>query len=226
MGEDADTLPAVLGQVGDRFRAERGRLGAEHPEWDPRVDARLAAFDRIAEALDHARTALALVRMRVPAEPRPVVQAGVATPGPDLAGFDRFIRTACLAAVLAGAEGFFRSLVRVLDPGACHGGAGEFKSVYDAVLARVRRRRWIPLLDLLRVLRNTAHNQGVYRYKHPRDHEVAWRGRRYRFILDQPVAFLSWPLLLELAADLADLLGDVARTPRVAGLERVPGPGL
>lgn len=223
MGLDADTLPAVLGQVRDRFRAERGRLSAEHPGWKPEVDARLAAFDAIAEALDHARTALALARLQAPATAEPTV---LAAKEPDLAGFDRFIRTACLAAVVDGAEVFFRSVIRALMPGACLGGAGEFKGVYDAVLARIRRRRWTPLLDLLRVLRNTAHNQGVYQYKHPRDHAVAWRGRVYRLIHGQPVDFLSWPLLMELAVDLVGLLGDVARTPRIAGLDRVPMPGL
>lgn len=206
MVQDADALLAAIDGTRNRFLAAERSLAAEHPDWDPALDARLAAFTIIADALGHAGTALS----RAPGAPD---------------GYARFVQTACLGAVMGGTEVFFRSVIRALAPDACNRGAGEFKGVYDAVLARVRLRRWIALLDLLRVVRNTIHNHGVYLYKHPRDHAIVYKGRRYPFALGRRVEFITWDLLLEWVADLARLLEETARSPRVSGLRRVPVPG-
>jgi hypothetical protein len=62
-------------------------------------------------------------------------------------------------------ESSLRLFLRALDPTACNGGMKEFNSIYDCLFnskLATAPADGIELLNLLRLVRNTIHNNGVY----------------------------------------------------------------
>ena len=76
------------------------------------------------------------------------------------------------------------------------------------------------LLDLLRLVRNTIHNNGVYFAPDGQDAVVTYKGITYHFYHGKAVDFASWDLLLEIADAVRQLLLDVIADQAVSG---VPG---
>jgi hypothetical protein len=76
----------------------------------------------------------------------------------------------------------------------------------------------IDLLDLLRFIRNTVHNNGVFFNRGGTDEQVVYKGNTYSFFYGKAVNFVTWGFLISVANDLIDLVASVANDPSLAGI--------
>lgn len=131
-----------------------------------------------------------------------------------------FIKVAFIQSLFSTLDSKFRIFLRELDPSACSGGTDAFHSIYTALRSRLTS---IPadaddLVTLLRLVRNTIHNNGVYFDKRGRDAQVTYKGRTYDFHHGKPVNFVRWEWLLERLDDVRELLFRVVNDPNIFGI--------
>ncbi len=204
----------------DTYAAAGRDLEARHPGWDRDRDARLAFFWRVHGI---AQTALVLTAFqtndlhspewwkgkfdRVPsAEDRAVVSDEVM----------RFVGVGLFHAIFSVMETSLRSMVREGDPAACEGGAANFESIYSWVVARSKRKRAKPMFNLMRLVRNTVHNNGAFVSPKGKNESVRFDNRAFDFRHMQVVDFRAWgfrsawdfalPILLHLAREMAAIV--------------------
>jgi hypothetical protein len=122
-------------------------------------------------------------------------------------------------------EAGVRRIVRSIDSTACAGATAEFKSIYDWLLARMRRDGWAfsqgdatAFLDLYRNVRNTLHNNGHLYSPKARNVTIEWRGVDYDFVHAQPPPFINWDFNVMLVRDLGQLNREIMEAPLVAVL--------
>jgi hypothetical protein len=134
--------------------------------------------------------------------------------------FQSWIKVGFVTFVNAAIESSFRNLLRALDPSVANGATAEWKSIYTALLKRlsVRTVDPEPLLDLLRTIRNTIHNNGVYLSPKGGDLSITYNGNNFQFVHGNAVQFVSWQLLMQLGADVFDLLVSVIESPEIVAL--------
>jgi hypothetical protein len=134
--------------------------------------------------------------------------------------FQNWIKVGFVTFINAAIESSFRNLLRAVDPAVANSATAEWKSIYTALLKRVSISSIEPeaLLDLLRTIRNTIHNNGVYLSPRGTDRTVTYQGHEFEFIHGHAVSFATWDLLLQLGADVFDLLLAVVESPEIAGL--------
>ncbi|MEC7227284.1 MAG: hypothetical protein VXW00_10475 [Candidatus Latescibacterota bacterium] len=109
-------------------------------------------------------------------------------------------------------ESSLRLFLRAIDPAACNGGMAEFKSIYECLfrskLSAVPS-NGIALLDLLRLVRNTIHNNGVYFHPNGNDASITWDGETFEFKQGSPVDFVTWDFMIRVSEALRQLLREV-----------------
>lgn len=137
--------------------------------------------------------------------------------------FSQSSRMALIHFMFSSVENSFRLLLRALDPSACNNGTAEFKSIYDCLLKSKLAQcppDSIDLLDLLRLIRNTVHNNGVYFPRTGQDASVSWRGTTYEFQQGFPVDFVSWDFSLEVADSVRVLVRTVVEDSNLQAINR------
>ncbi|MBW8035957.1 MAG: hypothetical protein FVQ79_10075 [Planctomycetes bacterium] len=126
--------------------------------------------------------------------------------------FESFSKMAFVQFLFSSVESSFRLFLRALDPEACKGGTAEFISIYECLFKSKLSacpHEGIEILELLRPVRNTIHNNGVYFHPSGRDVEVEWNGTKYRFIQGTPVDFVTWDFISSISDSLRTLLRTV-----------------
>ena len=117
------------------------------------------------------------------------------------------------------AENKFRIFLRAIDPVACSGSTEAFESIY-ACLLRSKLSSSPPeafeLLELIRLVRNTIHNDGVYLHKKGLDDVVTYKGVDYAFHHGKPIQFVTWEFLLMMAADIQNLFAKIVSDKVIA----------
>lgn len=123
-------------------------------------------------------------------------------------------------------ETTLRNLVRALDDSACGGGQAPYESIYKWLLKRLSLHtdENIALLSLLRLLRNTNHNNGVHIDRKGKDYIVEWQGKDYSFNHGEPVDLVYWPFLLEIAEKNRQFLETLVYHPEIQSLTFVTDP--
>ena len=210
------------------FAASRKALVEAHGTWVTAKDARLTAFSKCMGVLNSTSLGLIYIRRHlILPDWWSQFRASDGAP-PSLTeaqeyvnGFDAFIKIGFIQSVFSAIESSFRSIVRVMDPSACSGGNAEFKSVYSFMLGRLKLQKWISLLDLLRCIRNTIHNNGIYFHRSGKDELVIYNGTSYNFVIGAQVGFLYWEFLIELMADVEKMLLEVATNPALDSIPNI-----
>lgn len=132
--------------------------------------------------------------------------------------YKKAIKFSFIVFLVSSIENSFRVLLRAIDSGACNGGTADFKSIYETLLRTKLSTPlidYIDLLDLLRHIRNTVHNNSVYFHKNGLDQQVSYRGVTYKFQQGKAVDFLEWSNLLPITADAIELLARVVSDPSI-----------
>ncbi|MBK7350627.1 MAG: hypothetical protein IPI92_12245 [Gemmatimonadetes bacterium] len=114
----------------------------------------------------------------------------------------------------AAFENSVRSLLRHLDPTAANNSRAEFKGVYECLLRTHLHlpERDLTLCDLMRLVRNTIHNEGVHRPPNTLPATISYDGVTYEFTDSTPLEFVTWQFVLSRIANLIELLDRAIRT--------------
>lgn len=126
--------------------------------------------------------------------------------------YDQILKIGFVQATFSGIESSLRVFLRALDPAACNGGMAEFKSIYECLFKsklHVCPVDGVELLDALRNIRNTVHNNGVFFNPKGLDKSVTWAGQAYVFKHGVPVDFVTWDFIVRAADAVRRLLRTV-----------------
>jgi len=209
----------------DHAAAQKSALCLRYPSWDVIHDARLTTFAKVINVANSAQLALTFVGQHLL---DPIWWRGTAKKAipPNDANiyineFENFAKIAFVQFLFSSVESGFRILLRAVDPSACSQGTAEFKSVYECLLRSKLMTNppgAIDLLDLLRFIRNTVHNNGVFFNRAGTDEQVVYRGNTYSFFYGKAVDFVTWDFLISVADDLVDLVVAVVSDASLAGI--------
>lgn len=126
--------------------------------------------------------------------------------------FANFTKVGFMHALFSSLESSLRLFLRALDPAACNGGMAEFKSIYDCLFRSklaAAPMDGTQLLDPLRLVRNTIHNNGVYFNRRGGNVTSNWQGGTYEFKQGAPVDFVTWEFLIQVSDSLMTLLREI-----------------
>jgi hypothetical protein len=113
----------------------------------------------------------------------------------------------------------FRIFLRELNPSAQRGATTEFYNIYTDLKNEIT----FPvdsdeLIKLLRLVRNTVHNNGVYFNKNGNNDQVIYQGVTYDFHYGKSVNFVHWEWLIDKFEKAQELLIQVVNKPRIIGI--------
>lgn len=215
-------------QVRDSFYDSKDKLTAAHISWDPDRDARVTLFHKCANVLNDVQLGLIFIQFHLTQQEWWKSIAKENIPDHDkmiyVNEFGMFVKMGFLQFVFSGIESSFRLFVKTIDPSACAGGTGEFRNIYVFLFARFGLQEWEPLLDLLRCVRNTIHNNGVYFHRSGNNETVAYKGSKYSFVIGTPVDFVDWAFLISMMKDIDTMLWEVANHPELVATPTIIDP--
>ena len=132
--------------------------------------------------------------------------------------FDMFTKIGFFQLLFSSIESSFRLIAKALDPTACNNGTSEFKSIYSWLLKRLKLQKWEPLLDLMRCIRNTTHNNGVYFHQSGKDEIIEYNQAKYIFVIGAPIKFTTWDFFFDIVADVEKMLTEVINTSEISSI--------
>ena len=192
--------------IRDQSAQDKESIMAIYSSFYPKKDARVTAFSKMINVFNSVQLALTFVSKHLldlnwwKANSREEIP--VSDVKTYVEEFMSFSKIGFVQFLFSTTESSLRLFLRALDPVACKGGMAEFKSVYDCLLKSKLStcpNEGIELLDLLRLVRNTIHNNGVYFHPDGRDAAVTWLETLYEFRQSAPVDFVTWQFLLDVS---------------------------
>lgn len=131
-----------------------------------------------------------------------------------------FVKYTFMHKLFGGLENAFRQLLRKIDPIAANNATANIDSVFDALCSRIggKPRGSKELLTLLRLSRNTYHNNGVFYSEKQKDDEVIYKGKTYHFTHAKPVDFLNWNFFIDRLDDVREMLTMIITNSAVIGI--------
>jgi hypothetical protein len=193
-------LPRRFVKTSYTFHKSQNDLLQKH-RFDKKHDARVTIFTKCYIALDSVSIGLLFrkydlvdmewwnkipqnePRLRIPDEPNRVKMRKV---------FSEFLIIGFYHSFFSAIESSFRIYLRELDLIACNKGTANFESIYKYLFKKLKlrqRRVYTKLLDLLRYIRNTIHNNGVYFHMDGKNKRIQYKGKRHFFKIGKPVKF-------------------------------------
>lgn len=220
--DEVHHLIEQLQPVRDRAVDDKTAVVALYPFATSEHDARITAFSKLINVLNSVQLAFTFVSKHL--LHKPWWDAIARTPIPDsdkqvyANEFANFTKVGFVHAMFSSIESSLRLFLRALDPVACNGGMAEFKSIYDCLFSSklaTAPTDGTQLLDLLRLVRNTIHNNGVY--FNPRGGNVTlnWQGQTFEFRQGAPVDFVTWEFLIRVSDSLRTLLRQVVEDAKL-----------
>ncbi len=131
-----------------------------------------------------------------------------------------FVKYAFMHQLFGGIENTFRQLLRKIDPLAANNATADITSVFGALCSRIGNKPSgsDELLKLLRLSRNTYHNNGVFYSEKQTDDEVIYKGKTYHFTHTKPVDFLNWGFFIDRLDDVRELLTASIANSNIIGI--------
>lgn len=223
--EEAARIFDDLTKLADHAKTRINTLRCDYPGWHPDEDARISGFAKISNTMASVSLGLHFYGNQLINPSWWSSNTNGAFSAEDkrrinLAYVD-LLKVGLIQVGFSAVESTLRDLLRTIDPTACAGGTARFKSIYECLFRS--KLSSVPangceLLDLLREIRNTVHNNGVYFNRCGQDLSVIYKGDTYDFRHRQKVDFLTWDLLICLYRDTCDLLYKVVTDSVVTGI--------
>jgi hypothetical protein len=132
-----------------------------------------------------------------------------------------FVKYAVMHQLFGNMENTFRQLLRKLDPSAANNATSDITSVFEALCGCIGSKpaQSSELLKLLRLSRNTIHNNGVFYSNKQTDDAVTYNGKLYEFKHAKPVNFINWHFLIDRMDDVRQLFSAVINNPLILGIK-------
>jgi len=144
-------------------------------------------------------------------------------------GFSQFYVIGFFHSLFSAIESAFWIYLREIDPVACNNGTAEYEAIYNSLFKKLKlqqRQDYIELLDLLRHIRNTIHNNGVYFHKSGLDKTLPYKGKKYNFEKGKAVEYHGGVLnfLLYLMPDILKMIEDVVYSSDIISRQKIIDP--
>jgi hypothetical protein len=229
---DIHQLIKKIQAVRDAFDSDKAEVVAIFSSIDPKHDARITAYSKAINVLNSVQLAFTFISKHLLHQKWWVAIARKSIPNEDkqiyVNEFANFTKVAFVQGMFLSIESSLRLFLRALDPAACNGGMAEFKSIYECLfnskLSAIPT-NGIPLLDLLRLIRNTIHNNGVYFHPSGNNASAIWKGTTYNFNQGKPVDFVTWEFLIHVSDALRQLLREVVEDSNLQSITaEIPDP--
>lgn len=221
----------VVGEVRRSAVSKRASLESIHSTWAPN-DTRLTTFSKIINVSNSVQLSLAFAGQHLLDSSwwRTNTTSGIPN-RKDLqalvTGYIDIAKIGYMQLVFSAIESGFRIFLKALDSSACNAGTGEFKSIYDCLLKSKLKtpiKNSIELMDLLRLVRNTIHNNGVYFHKSGQNQSITYKGKTYNFVQGNAVDFVTWDFLINIVADSVEMIENVVSSPEIAAVTSIADP--
>jgi hypothetical protein len=138
---------------------------------------------------------------------------------------EMLIRFAAVHGPFSALESDIRGFVHALDPTAGGGATAQFDGIARWLLARATTAApFQDFVELIRLTRNTIHNNGVHRPVNGRDATVKYAGKTYEFRVGQPVDFVDWSFVLFVGHEILRLLKTLSTDASISNLSSVSVP--
>jgi hypothetical protein len=231
------TLARRFAAIGGKFHNSQDDLLQKH-KFDKKYDARVTIFSKCIVAIDSVSIGLLFRQYDMVniewwnkiSQNEPELRIpDVYSLGMMCDGFSQFLLIGFFHSFFSAIESAFRIYVRKLDPNACNKGTANFESIYNYLFKELKlqqRQDYTELLDLLRHIRNTIHNNGVYYHTDGKNKSVSKKGKQYMFEIGKPVKFQGGTLnfLLGLMLDILKMIEDVVYSSDIISRNKIIDP--
>jgi hypothetical protein len=118
-------------------------------------------------------------------------------------------------------ESSMRLITKEINPVRYEGMQNNFESIYSSLFKtliknKTRKKRYLKLMDTLRLIRNTIHNNGVYsplpkkNKPLPRRRQVTWKGITCKFVVNKNVKVDDfWGLVFKTTPDTIQIMKEI-----------------
>jgi hypothetical protein len=216
-------LPQIVA-ISELFEKRRRDYLIAHPSFQVKKDARITIFSHCKVVVDSAFLYLAFRTFQLPSDewwdslPKDFSDLGISKPliqkpSPDnrrliMEAVDSFWAYSTFILLFSSLESSTRNIVRAAYPNQFNDGRANLRDIYKRLLGS-NFSTYEELLELLRLGRNTMHNNGVYfpetvgDNRHPK-----YKNKTYDFIDGQVVQYgdLSKLLFFDIAPDVLNMI--------------------
>ncbi len=225
---DIETLVKRIIDVREAYVAESRKIQDTHSAWHDERDARSTLLTNECSALMNATAGMITAagymlhptwwkhHFKVDVPPR--ICMNYAERHADYTKF------AFVMVFFAGIDAGLRQITRAVHPGKFANATIPIGMIYKEVFKSFGLEQYVAPLDVLREIRNLAHNNGVYVNKDARDCEVTYRGSTYTFVHMDVVDFASWELVLDIVEDVLGMSVEFVTHPDIAAIDSIKDP--
>ena len=219
---DAST---VRKSIHARFAA----VDVQFPHWRHGIDARSVLMAKLGNQMNSVELALIYIGIYLASDDwwKDTYDKPLGVDPIAFLEFTQFVRIGFLHQLVGAIESSSRFLLRQLDATAANGGMAAAHVVYRELYERrlPELRDCIPLLSLLRLTRNSVHNNGIVFLPSGGVEVVEHAGQRYEFAHGRHIEFATWHFLFARASDLSELAVRLVTHPLIARYEELRDPG-
>lgn len=216
-----------FGKVGLDYFNCKEQLIKTYPAWDQNVDARISVFSKCINVIRSTNLGMNFIMLDLTSDDWWQSKSNQQIPAElikhSIREFDIFLKLSFFHLFFSSVESFIRAIVQSLDSQACDSGKDNFKNLYAWLLSKLKLENWNSLLDLLRCIRNTIHNNGIYFPKNGKNETITYKGIEYNFIVGNKIGF-TWDQLLEFTSDVKDMLFEIVESQEVVTKNAVTDP--
>jgi hypothetical protein len=216
-----------FGKVGLDYFNCRERLTKTYPTWNQNIDARISVFSKFINVISSTNLGMDFIMLDLTSDDwwqsKSKQQIPTELIKHSIREFDIFLKISFFHLFFSSIESSIRAIVQALDPQACDSGKDNFKNLYAWLLSRIKLEKWISLLDLLRCIRNTIHNNGIYFPKSGKNETITYKGIEYNFIVGNKIGF-TWEQLSQFTSDVKDMLFEIVESQEVVSKDAISDP--
>jgi hypothetical protein len=216
-----------FGKVGLDYFNCKERLIKSHPAWNQDKDVRISVFSKCVNVFRSANLGMDFIMLDLTNDNWWQSKSTQTIPDElikhSIREFDIFLKISFFHLFFSSIESSVRAIVQALDSQACNSGKDDFKNLYVWLLNRLELSKWNNLLDLLRCIRNTIHNNGIYFPKSGKNETIIYKGISYSFIVGSKIGF-TWEQLLDFTSDVKDMLLEIIESSEVVSQIAIADP--
>lgn len=245
----SDILIAKMASQSKSYRNARNNYIAKNPSINPDKDARITTFSKCIVTIQSLWIAYMfrtldlktnqwdklgsrLVKIGLKRTDIKKIEIPTISSDRDLVTleFEQFIAYAYLLLLFSSLESSLRIIVKLVYPAKFLGKQGNFKGNFNEIAQALLKGKYLQykdLLEILRLLRNTCHNNGVYMPETKGDNRsVPYKQKTYQFTDGIPVKLGDTfrLFLFNIAPDTLKLIKDIVNSPDVVKQTQITDP--
>lgn len=222
-------------KVKEAVLANGKRLDRDYPNWGAKAketptdylkhDARRVYFITLRVILQNAQLSYIFMRDQLSNKNWYMKQTGTFRPesaSQALREYALMVKFFTVHAIAMATEETFRAIVRSAPSNFTVDPTKEFQSVYRHMLKILSMRKFEDLFEVLRLVRNTIHTNGVFFPPNRKNVQLSYVKRQFNFEVGKTLDWLGEEFLVWIATQLNDAMSEIVTSPVVASIPYCP----